>query len=320
MKFSIIVPVYKVENYLSQCVDSILAQTYKNFELILVDDGSPDSCPFICDTYGDKDCRVKVIHKENGGLSSARNIALPEAKGEYIVYLDSDDFFATNESLEKIAQKTITSPDIIMYKTAACDYKGDNIIYPPMALNYSSDNCDVVNMLSHTIAGEEFQTSAWSKAIRREFLIEHGCKFKEKLLGEDIDWYLDVIRHVKTYETVDEYLYVYRNRPGSITKAFGIKNLTDLIWILEKWTKILGDSPVDNALMGYLGKTYTSLLIVYSSVIDQQKTQYKERIKKLSYLLGYDAYSRTRIIKKFYQLVGFNGVILLLSIAKRIKK
>ena len=90
---SVIVPVYNVEQYLKTCVDSVLNQSYKNWELILVDDGSPDNCPQICDIYVAKDDRVKVIHKENGGASSARNAALDIATGEYITFLDSDDFW-----------------------------------------------------------------------------------------------------------------------------------------------------------------------------------------------------------------------------------
>lgn len=90
---SIIVPIYKVEKYLKRCVDSILDQTYANIEIILVDDGSPDQCDIICDTYQKNDKRVKVIHKENGGLSDARNAAIPLAKGEYISFIDSDDWF-----------------------------------------------------------------------------------------------------------------------------------------------------------------------------------------------------------------------------------
>lgn len=89
---SVIVPVYKVEKYLERCVNSILNQTYKNFELILVDDGSPDKCPEMCDEYAKKDLRVKVIHKENGGVSDARNVGMDEAKGEYITFVDSDDW------------------------------------------------------------------------------------------------------------------------------------------------------------------------------------------------------------------------------------
>lgn len=89
---SIIVPVYNVEAYLCRCIDSILAQTFTDFELILVDDGSPDNCSSICDEYAKKDSRIVVVHKENGGLSDARNTGLDIAKGEYIGFVDSDDF------------------------------------------------------------------------------------------------------------------------------------------------------------------------------------------------------------------------------------
>lgn len=92
---SIIVPVYKVEKYLKRCVDSILTQTYQNMEVILVDDGSPDNCGAICDRYKETDNRVVVIHKKNGGLSDARNAAIPLAKGEYISFIDSDDWVSS---------------------------------------------------------------------------------------------------------------------------------------------------------------------------------------------------------------------------------
>ena len=91
---SVVVPVYKVEKYLKKCVDSIIAQTYKNIEIIIVDDGSPDSCPEICDEYAEKDSRVKVIHRQNGGLSAARNSGIKIAAGEYISFVDSDDLFS----------------------------------------------------------------------------------------------------------------------------------------------------------------------------------------------------------------------------------
>lgn len=92
---SVIVPVYKVEQYLHTCIQSVINQTYKNWELILVDDGSPDNCPQMCDEYAAKDQRIRVIHKENGGLSCARNVALDNTKGEYITFLDGDDFWHT---------------------------------------------------------------------------------------------------------------------------------------------------------------------------------------------------------------------------------
>ena len=103
--FSIIVPVYKAEKYISECVDSVLAQTFEDFELILADDGSPDRCPEICDEYAKKDSRIKVIHKENGGASSARNSGIDAACGEYIIFLDSDDYWEENYTLQRLDGK-----------------------------------------------------------------------------------------------------------------------------------------------------------------------------------------------------------------------
>lgn len=113
--FSIIVPVYKAEKYISECVDSVLAQTFENFELILADDGSPDRCPEICDEYAKKDSRIKVIHKENGGASSARNSGIDAACGEYIIFLDSDDYWEGNYTLQRLAEKSKDGYDIIMF-------------------------------------------------------------------------------------------------------------------------------------------------------------------------------------------------------------
>lgn len=96
-KISVIVPVYKVEKYLRACIDSILAQTFTDFELILIDDGSPDNCGAICDEYAEKDARIRVFHKENGGVSSARNLGIERSRGEWIAFVDSDDWVESDK-------------------------------------------------------------------------------------------------------------------------------------------------------------------------------------------------------------------------------
>jgi glycosyltransferase involved in cell wall biosynthesis len=101
--FSIIIPVYKVEKYLDECVQSVLSQSFTDYECILVDDGSPDNCPQICDEYAKKYEQIKIIHKENGGLSDARNVGILQASGEYIVFLDSDDYLADNNTLQNLS-------------------------------------------------------------------------------------------------------------------------------------------------------------------------------------------------------------------------
>lgn len=110
---SVIVPVYNVEQYIHQCVDSILSQTYKNLEIILVDDGSPDNCPAICDGYARNDDRVKIIHQENGGLSAARNSALDLCTGEYIAFVDSDDWIESNAYEEMMSEMQKKDLDVV---------------------------------------------------------------------------------------------------------------------------------------------------------------------------------------------------------------
>ncbi len=114
--FSVIVPIYKVEAFLEKCIESILQQTYENFELILVDDGSPDNCPLICDRYSKKDVRIRTIHKLNGGLVSARNTGLLSAVGDYICYVDGDDWLVP-DALQKVKENAIDKyhPDMIIY-------------------------------------------------------------------------------------------------------------------------------------------------------------------------------------------------------------
>ena len=115
MLFSIIIPVYNLEKYLRECVDSILTQTFTDFELILVDDGTKDKSGIICDEYAKKDERVKVIHQENAGQAVARNTGTDIAQGEYIIYIDSDDYICDSAFLSKLAEKTKNQTEVILY-------------------------------------------------------------------------------------------------------------------------------------------------------------------------------------------------------------
>ena len=127
MLFSVIVPIYNVEEYLYECIDSVLSQTFKDFKLILVDDGSPDKCAAICDAYAEKDKRVVVIHKPNGGLVSARQAGMKKASGEYIVNVDGDDFISSDMLSEAyyIIQKC--NPDIVGFSLNRCSPDGTDI-------------------------------------------------------------------------------------------------------------------------------------------------------------------------------------------------
>ena len=188
MKFSVIIPVYKVEQYLNQCVDSVLNQSFKDFELILVDDGSPDNCPKICDDYAKKDARVKVIHQQNGGQACARNTGLSYAVGMYIIFLDSDDYLIDSTALEKINDKTVAEPDVILYGYRKL-FESDGSFSTPVC-NFPEvvRGISPAAYLNELLLSGSYSGTAWCKAIRTMFLKDNDIEFKPGLISEDHDW------------------------------------------------------------------------------------------------------------------------------------
>ena len=174
MLFSVILPVYNVERYLEQCVDSILAQTFSDYELILVDDGSTDGSPQLCDELAERNSRIRVIHKPNGGLSDARNAGTAEAKGEYIIYIDSDDFVLADDFLQKVADKAAESPDLIFYKYAKyfdADGKLDSCRFSYKTAEQAEIYAEQIRAL---VEADAFYGMAWIKAIKRSLLADNA--------------------------------------------------------------------------------------------------------------------------------------------------
>lgn len=321
MFFSVILPIYNVEKYLEECVDSILTQTFTDFELILVDDGSKDKSGEICDYYAKKDGRVKVIHKQNGGQASARNAGFEMATGESVVFIDSDDFVTKTSFLQDLYESFIASgADIVLYKHAK--FVND---LSPCTYSFSFTNAIENNdeLLLELVKKDTYFGMAWSKSFKRSLAQDNGVRFDPTLSCEDMDWYFNLVFKAEQIRAIDETYIAYRQREGSVTATIKIKNLADFVLTLEKWSKNIESAEISPkkklALMGALAKYYSNLLITYTRLKDKSKKEYKSRIKKLSYLLDYSLSSRPQQIKRFYKLVGFNGVILMLKIYDRIK-
>ena len=230
MFFSVIVPVYKVEKYLPGAIESVLNQTFSDFELILVDDGSPDRCPEICDSYKEKDERIKVIHKPNGGLASARRAGIKEALGNYVFNLDSDDLIE-NDTLE-CAYKIIndTNCDIVSfaYRWVKNDHtvnitndgldEGlytekdiEKYIYPRLLMDKD------MNHISYYLSG---------KAVKRELLLPQQLSVSEKIsLGEDLCCTVLCYLHAKSVYISKKEAYLYTVREDSLSKEFNTKQI-----------------------------------------------------------------------------------------------
>lgn len=211
-KISVIIPVYNVEQYLRQCVDSVLKQTYHNLEVILVDDGATDSCPAICDEYARQDERIRVIHKTNGGLADARNAGLQIATGDYIGYVDSDDYIH-----QEMYERLLTACEEHQADIGICrfsifsDALGDLIDYREVR---TYNNREALEAYIDESVDELITPSAWSKLYKRKCV--EGMQFPKGKLCEDIVYTAKAFYHANKVIYLDQELYFYRNRPGSI--------------------------------------------------------------------------------------------------------
>lgn len=323
MLFSVIVPVYNVEKYLGECVDSILKQTYGDFEIILVDDGSTDNSPAICDEFAEKDSRVKVIHKKNGGLSDARNAGTKIASGEYIIYIDSDDFITSDTFMGNIEKKLPSDPDLVFYKYARFYDRKKELVDCSFSYKRAMNAKDYASKIRTLVEDDSFYGMAWIKAIKRSLIEDNDIHFEVGLLGEDMEWNYHIVYAAQNVEFVDEAYIAYRQREGSISQSLKLKNLTDFLYVLEKWSEKIKRSQKDdefkNALYGSLAKYYSNMLVVYSRVNDKAKKEYKQRIKALSWLLKYSMSKRPQLVSKIYSVFGFDMTILALKILDKVK-
>ena len=213
---SIIIPVYKVEPYLRQCVESVLGQTYRDLEVLLIDDGSPDRCGEICDEYGAKDQRVRVFHTENRGLSAARNLGLSEAKGEYIGFVDSDDWIEPDMYEVLLRRLEETGADI-----GVCGlwYENGSTSTPSKIPDVIYEGADSLKAL----LDRKISNHAWNKLYRRT--VFDFVSFPEGRNHEDIATMHRILNEAQIVAVIPDPEYHYRQRTDSITKIHSAKNL-----------------------------------------------------------------------------------------------
>lgn len=321
-KFSVIIPIYKVEKYLSTCVDSVLNQSFQDYEIILVDDGSPDNCPKICDDYASQDNRIKVVHQKNAGLACARNSGISIAKGEYVICIDSDDYLAEPDVLQRVNEKAVNGVDVVLYGFQK--FFESNGSYGGKVIPYLDETCDTKKMLERVLADDTYSGTAWTKAVRLSLLHENNIEFKPGMISEDIDWYLHLLCYAKTFDSINSSAIIYRQRPGSISHAAKLNSLTDNLWILEYWPsafkELIKDTETIESLMKVMAYYYANDLILFSGYPAKQVRSYKEQMKAQSYLLQYAVTPRAKLMRLFYRFFGFSMTIIALRILSRAKR
>ena len=292
--FSIIIPIYKVEEYLEKCIRSAQSQTYSEIEIILVDDGSPDCCPLICDKFAQLDARIHVIHKSNGGLSDARNAGMRIAKGKYLMFLDADDFIA-EDACEKLLPYTASEIDVIAFD-GICLGISRQIVRP-----FDCSIIDGREFLKKSFQHNCLFVGAWLYIYRREFLESEGLTFRKGILHEDEHFTPRVLLAAKkVYNShVDVYRYVVRD--GSIMTSHNMqKNAQDLYTIGNELLRLyqeIDDKQLRKLLINSLSERYMELfnrgsLYKYGKTYEHKEYIWKNaklpktRIKALIYCIS----------------------------------
>ena len=224
---SVIIPVYNVEKYLKRCIDSIINQTYRHIEIIVVDDGSLDTSSLICDEYALLDNRVKVIHKENGGLSSARNVGIDMAQGAFLFFVDSDDF-VEKEALEILSKRLKeNSADMAMGKYVLVDEEGKKI--SPICLEY---NMEMVLsgkdlLIKNAVEMKNKFVAAWGKLYKKELF--DTIRFAEGKIHEDEYIFHKICDRCKKVTLVENELYFYTQRAKGIMRSASLERRIDAL-------------------------------------------------------------------------------------------
>lgn len=322
---SVIIPVYNVEKYLKQCVDSVLNQKLDNVEIILVDDGSPDACPQICDQYAKKYSCIKVIHKENGGLSSARNAGIRAAEGKYIIFMDSDDWWNPDVNVRRILNYVEENDGIEMFLFTSYDYIHNvGLLKRNEHCNLKSIRTDSIkNYYTDLLNNGNLEVSAATKIINRTFLIDEELYFQEGILSEDNQWMIRMLRKLKSVKIIDEPLYICRtDRQDSITHTIKKKNIIDLLEIVQQsmdYYKKHGQSPIKELELCYASYLWFSALGLSARLSKMDKQEIKEYFQRTSSVCNYSNSKKTKLCQAVLKFCGLDITTFILGMYIKMK-
>lgn len=314
IKLSIIMPVYNVENYVEQSINSVLQQEYRNWELIIVNDGSSDRTGEICDEFSNNDNRIKVIHKDNTGVSDSRNIAINEATGEYLFFIDGDDYLE-NGCLGKFIDCIKGSVDVDIY---ICSFKriwsnGQSVTFN----RYENIKCDYIltgqNMLKKMYEKNIYECSIWTNVYSREFLISNNIFFNCDLKRhEDEEWLLKVLLLAKKSKLLNIQIYNARaGRPNSISSNYKwMRNIfkiqvSDVILKYCEQIKIKDDKLYERICMS-MNSFYLNSIVMADNFEKEEKKQILNYAKKYKYILDKAVSKKQKIGKIMINIFGFN--------------
>ena len=315
LKLSIIVPIYKVEQYLRRCVDSLLDQDLprEEYEIILVDDGSPDNCPAMCDEYASAHDNVRVVHRENGGLSAARNSGIEVAQGEYVQFVDSDDYLEPNALKTLVEKMDADHLDVLRFNYQNVNERYEafepNKISKPF-VNYRDEACDGLTFLTERLG---YGCYVWQFMLRRELL--ENCIFKEGIYFEDMEWTPRLLLKASKVTSTDLMVYNYLMRQGSITQSVDEKKkrkvLDDRLSLLGSMKQQMEKAGDKRWFEGMIGQMAVGII---SSASNDFWGRHKDLIKRLKEegIFPLSSYHATDLAARKIRLANISPMLLCL--------
>lgn len=309
LKFSIIVPVYNVEDYLDECVNSVVSQSYDNWELILVDDGSPDNCPQMCEEWANKDSRIKAVHKSNGGLSSARNAGIKHCTGDYILFLDSDDFYNDKKALETLASNLKDNEDVLVFGCTDFNMNTGKTIISRTGYDLQLiAEKDKIKSLHYLLSKKMIPGGACIFCTKSSLIRKYNICFKEGIQDEDYDFVLSVFTLCETITAIDNPFYSYRHgREGSITQGSNIKMIMGIEYTINKWVEKSGDIKsglIKKDVLNYIAFIYSTGFVVCGNMSRNKRKEALKIMNKYKSVLKNAYWIKPRIARVAIKFMG----------------
>lgn len=322
MTISIVIPVFNVKPYLDRCISSVLRQTYKDLEIIIVDDGSTDGSSELCDTLATLDGRITVVHQENQGLSSARNAGIIRATGEYVMFLDSDDAWLLDNGLELLMASCKPGSDLIVFKNVDFWSYGRKTHAKNYDVELLNQLTDVQAMFSHLVRTQSLRISACFVVVKRKILIDNNLLFYKGIISEDLTWSLHLWQHIQTAIIVNLDFYGYYHRKNSITTS-----VSNTLYAYNCYDKIFSywkdqceqDCVNAEAIRTYLADIWVSRGCCYSMLQESEKPAALRILGNHANLLTWAKTKKSIWTAKLVSIVGVKITISMLGLYRRMR-
>lgn len=324
-KISFIIPVYNVEKYLNKCVDSILDQLTDACEIILIDDGSPDSSGTICDRYADKDSRVKVVHQKNGGLAAARNTGLDRAQGEYVAFVDSDDYLDRQCITNILNWISFGGADICFMRAMKVFPDGKQQLLDD-EMNVEMLKGSKESAIKYLSERSKYPGSPCTKLFRRALLEENHLRFpNDRRVSEDLGFVLQCILNAGSYDALPIDYYYYRQaREDSITNNVTYKSFLGLRAFVEESINVLTENKtpkgnIERYAMSFVAYEFSIMIWQYSRIGEEFKNDAIRTLNEYSWVLGYGRTKKTHLVRRTMQILGVNITMRLMDIYMKLR-